>query len=69
MTDFKITSVHSIFSGTESIKFLGRKTWEVLPREIKQFESLKEFKKALKQLKPTSCPCSNKTVETNIVSM
>ena len=57
MTDFTITSVRSIFSGTESIKFLGRKIWEVLPREIKQLESLNEFKKAIKQLKPTSCPC------------
>ena len=33
-TDFQIQFVHSLFSGTESIKFLGPKIWESLPREI-----------------------------------
>ena len=27
-TDFQIPSVRSVFSGTESIKFLGPKIWE-----------------------------------------
>ena len=52
-TDFQIQYVHS---GTEIIKFLGPKTWEILPHEIKQLESLKEFKKAIKW-KPILYPC------------
>ena len=55
-TDFQIPFVHGVFSGTKSIKFLVPKIWEILPHEIKQLESLKEFKKAIKQWKPTSCP-------------
>ena len=40
-TDFQIPSVHSVFSGTESITFLRPKVLEILPHEIKQLESLK----------------------------
>ena len=43
-THFQTPYVHSVFSGTESIKFLVRKTWETMPHEIKQLESLKKFK-------------------------
>ena len=53
-TDFQILSVHRVFSGTDSIKFLWSKTWEILPNETKHLESLKEFKKAIKHWKPTS---------------
>ena len=52
--DFQITSVHSVFDGTESIKFLGPKIWEILPYEIKELECSKAFKKAIKQWNSTS---------------
>ena len=57
LRDFQIPSVDSVFSGTGNIKFLGPKIWEILPHEIKQLENLKEFKKAIRQWKPTSCTC------------
>ena len=44
-TDSQIPSVHNVFSGIESIKFLGPKIREILPHEVKQLESLKELKK------------------------
>ena len=56
-TNFKISSVHSVVNGTESIKFLRPKLWEISPHEIKQFENLKEFNKAIQQWEPASCPC------------
>ena len=34
-TDFQIPSLRSVFSGTESIKFLRPKTQESLPHETK----------------------------------
>ena len=43
-TDFQIPSVHSAFSGTESINFLGPKIWEILPHEIKQLEQARNQK-------------------------
>ena len=33
---FQIPLVHSVFSGTERLKFLGRKIWALVPNEMKQ---------------------------------
>ena len=38
---FQIPWVHSVFSGTESLKFLGPKVWARVPNEMKQLESLR----------------------------
>ena len=54
---FQILWVHSVFSGTESLKFLGPKVWALVPNEMKQLESLGKFRNAIKQWKPTFCPC------------
>ena len=54
---FKMPLVHAVFSGTESLKFLGPKIWALVPYEVKQFESLGKFRNAIKQWKSTSCPC------------
>ena len=43
--------------GTESIKFRGPKIWKLISDEMKEVESLWEFKRAIKQWKPLSCPC------------
>ena len=51
-----ISPVRTVFSGTGSIKFLGPTIWELIPDEMKELESLWEFKKAMKLWKPTSCP-------------
>ena len=54
---FQISLVHSVFSGTESLEFLGPKIWALVPNEMNQLESLGKFRNAIKQWKPTSCPC------------
>ena len=54
---FQVRLVHSAFSGTERPKFLGPKIWALVPNEMKQLESLGKFRNAIKQWKPTSCPC------------
>ena len=33
-------NVQSIFSGTESISFLGPKIWDIVPSELKQLETV-----------------------------
>ena len=52
----QISWVHSVFSGTESLKFLGPKIWALVLNEMKQLGSLGKFRNAIKKLKPTSCP-------------
>ena len=56
-SQFQILWVHSVFNGTGSLKSLGQKVWALLPDEMKQLESLGKFRNAIKQWKPTSCPC------------
>ena len=56
-SQFYIPSVYSVFSGTETIKFLGLKIWALVSYEMKQLESLGKFRKEIKQGKPTVCPC------------
>ena len=41
---FHIPSVNAVFSGTESIRFLGPKSWELIRNDIKCLESLRDFK-------------------------
>ena len=55
-SQFHIPPVRTVFSGTDSIKYLGPKIWELIPDEIKELESLWGVKRATKLWKPTSCP-------------
>ena len=54
-SQFQIPFVYLVFSGTESLKFLGSKTWALVPNEMKQSESLKKSRNAIKQWNSTSC--------------
>ena len=56
-SQFHISVVRTVFSGTEGIKFFGPKMLKFIPDEMKELESLREFKRAIKLRKPTSCPC------------
>ena len=49
--------IHSVFSVTESLNFLGPNIWALKPHEMKQLESLGKFRNAIKQWKPTYCLC------------
>ena len=46
---FQIPWVNSVFSGTESLKYLGPKIWALVPNEMKQLESLGKFRTVIKQ--------------------
>ena len=54
-SQFQMPFVHLVFSGTESLKFLGPKIWALVPTEMKQSESLEKFRNAIKQWNSTSC--------------
>ena len=43
--------------GTETIRNMGPKTWDLVPTEIKQSNSLLEFKQRIKSWKPNGCTC------------
>ena len=53
----EIRAVKSVYSGTESLSFRGPKTWDMLPKDIKSSESLREFTFKIKTWKPEGCTC------------
>ena len=54
-SQFQIPFVHLLFSGTESLKFLGSKIWTLVPNDMKMSESLEKSRNAIKQWNPKSC--------------
>ena len=46
---FSIDPVHSVYNGIESASYLGPKIWEQIPAEIKNKDSLDDFKKEIKK--------------------
>ena len=47
-SQFQLPFFHLVFSGTESLKFLGPKIWALVPNEMKQSESLEKSRNAIK---------------------
>ena len=54
---FILPSVNSVHNGTETVRYLGPKIWELVPSHIKEIDSLMRFKKEIKNWKPENCPC------------
>ena len=54
---FKKRKVHSAYHGTESLSFLGPKTWDLVPVELKQSETLYSFKLKIKNWILFECSC------------
>ena len=50
-------NVRSTFHGCESISYLGRKIWDILPLELKELTSAVAFKKGIEEWKPKNCQC------------
>ena len=49
--------VNSVRYDTETVSFLAPKIWDILPKDIKDSESLDIFKRKIKNLIPWECPC------------
>ena len=50
-------NVRTVYHGMESLSFRGPKTWDILPKYLKEATSLKQFKKEIKEWKPEGCTC------------
>ena len=54
---WEIPKVRTVGYGTETVRYRGPKTWELLPTAIKEAKSLVEFKAKIKTWKPQGCTC------------
>ena len=55
--EWQVPKVRTVNNGTESIRYRGPETWELLPDKIKTSSSLAEFKSKIKDWKPQGCTC------------
>ena len=55
--DFVVPKISTVNRGEETIRYRGPITWELVPREIREAESLSLFKTKIKNWKPTGCTC------------
>ena len=55
--EWEKAKVRTVNNGTETIRFRGPETWELLPDDIKEASSLSEFKRKIKNWKPHGCTC------------
>ena len=66
-SQFRRENIKTTHYGMQSVKFLGIKIWAMVPQNIKDCQSLLEFKKLIKIWKPKACPCRmRKKYVTNI---
>ena len=56
-SDFTVPNIRTVNYGLHSIRYLGPKIWESIPKHMKTLESVDSFKNAIKTWKPASCPC------------
>ena len=55
--DFVIPAVNTVFWGSETLRSMGPKIWNLLPSDIKESPCLESFKSKVKLWKPEHCPC------------
>ena len=55
--DWVLPKVIGVNKGLETLRFLGPKTWGLVPRELKASKNLFTFKENVKKWKPLGCKC------------
>ena len=54
---FLIPTVKTVYHGSESIKNLGPRVWNLVPDNLKQAGNVDSFKTEIKNWIPGKCPC------------
>ena len=55
--EFSIPNVNRVFHGQASIRYLGPLIWQLLPSEFKDLNTVSASKAAIRNWKPSKCPC------------
>ena len=56
-SEFMTSNIHTVAYGSETISFRGPKIWAIVPKNIKNSNTLNEFKYKIKNWKPVGCTC------------
>ena len=55
-TEYQLPKINSVLYGENSVRYLGLKIWDIIPRELKSLESLGKFKSAIKTWDTSKMP-------------
>ena len=55
--DFVVPKINTVNRGEETVRYRGPKTWELVPVDIRNSESLSIFQNKIKKWKPKGCTC------------
>ena len=58
-THFKWENVKTTHCGFQSVRYLGPKIWDMVPKNIKVCSTLNKFKNSIKSWKPNDCLVKN----------
>ena len=56
-TELVLPEVKTVNRGIETIRYMGPKTWKLVPEEIKKAKTVSGFKEKIKDWKPVGCTC------------
>ena len=56
-TGLKRVGARTVRYGTETVRFIAPKLWNMIPDAIKNSNSINHFKSQIKKWKPNNCPC------------
>ena len=56
-SDWVLPKVKTVNKGLETIRYMGPKTWGLVPEAIRKSKSLSAFKDQIKYWRPTGCTC------------
>ena len=56
-TEFNTRPIRTVHYGSNYLRYLGPKIWEIVPSEIKRCERFDVFKSKIKKWQPLNCPC------------
>ena len=55
--EFVIPRIKTVYKGSNSLRYFGPVIWNLIPKEIKNSDSIISFTSKIRQWKPTACPC------------
>ena len=55
--EFVVPKISKERHGRETVRYMGPKTWSIVPKDIKESDSLSVFKSKIRKWKPIECTC------------
>ena len=56
-TDFTAGTISTVNNDLKSLRYLGPKSWNIIPPDIRNSRNIEEFTWKIKCLTPKNCPC------------